>query len=349
MLDDLALYEHGDPRGVRDVLTAFPAHCREGAALAVTPPVPRGRPEVVVIAGMGGSAAGGDFLAACTAGHLDVPVVVHRGYGLPAVAGRQALVIASSYSGETAEVLSAAEVALERGARLVAVTSGGALGALARERSLPQVRVPTGLMPRMALGYLFFAAARVAASAGLVIATPVEVDEALDVVAALTAELVPQRPTKVNEAKRIALALGEKIPAIYGGPLTGAAAYRWKTDLEENAKRFAVAGALPEMNHNEVEAWCPPGARSLHPVLLRESGELEPVTQRFALLRELLTPASGHVTECWARGGSALSRLLSLACLGQWVSYYAALAGRVDPWPVPVLDEFKQRLAAMRG
>ena len=347
-LDDPTLYERGDPHRARDVLAAFPEHCRVGAALRAEPPLAARRPALVVLAGMGGSAAGGDLLAACAAGHLEVPVLVHRGYGLPAAAGPHALVIASSYSGGTAEVLSAAEAALARGAALVALTSGGPLAALARARAVPSVALPGGLMPRMALGYLFFAAARVLQAVDLAVATDGELGEALDVVAALSAELGPERPAAGNEAKRLALALGERLPAVYGGPLTGPVAYRWKTDLEENAKRFALAGAVPEMNHNEVEAWRPPDARALHAVLLRDAGEPPAIAQRFALLRELLAPAAGGVTECWTRGRGAAARLLSLACLGQWVSFYAALARGVDPWPVPVLDELKRRLAGVR-
>ncbi|HBH04564.1 MAG: hypothetical protein A2W08_11325 [Candidatus Rokubacteria bacterium RBG_16_73_20] len=347
-LDDPALYERGDPHRARDVLAAFPEHCRVGAALRAEPPLAARRPALVVLAGMGGSAAGGDLLAACAAGHLEVPVLVHRGYGLPAAAGERALVLASSYSGETAEVLSAAEAALGRGAALVALSSGGALDALARARGVPRVALPAGLMPRMALGYLFFAAARVLEAAGLAVATDAELGEALAVVEALTAELVPGQPAEANEAKRLAWALGDRLAAVYGGPLTGPVAYRWKTDLEENAKRFALAGALPEMNHNEVEAWRPPAARALHAVLLRDAGEPPAVAQRFALLEELLGPAAGGVSECWTRGRGAPARLLSLACVGQWVSYYAALARGVDPWPVPVLDGLKRRLGGVQ-
>ena len=101
---------------------------------------------------------------------------------------------------------------------------------------------------------------------------------------------MPERPVDKNEAKRLALAIGARLPAIYGGPLTGASAYRWKTDLEENAKVLAIAGAIPEMNHNEIEVWSGPGAAGRHAVLLREDGEPPEIAQRFALLRDLLGP-----------------------------------------------------------
>jgi glucose/mannose-6-phosphate isomerase len=122
-------------------------------------------------------------------------------------------------------------------------------------------------------------------------------------------------------------------------------AYRWKTDLEENAKVLAIAGAVPEMNHNEIEVWSGPGAGGCHAVILREDSEPPEIAGRFTLLRELLSPDAGGVSEVWARGGGRLARLLSLAALGQWVSYYVAMLHGRDPWPVPVLTEVKRRLA----
>jgi glucose/mannose-6-phosphate isomerase len=345
ILDDLRAIERIDQHDTRRVLTEFPAHCRQGHALQPLPAPTSGRPRLVVVAAMGGSAAGGDLVAACAADTLDVPILVHRGYGLPAAAGREALVVALSYSGDTAEVLSAVGVALDRRIPVVAVTAGGALGALAHTRGFPRVTLPAGLMPRMALGYLTFSLLNVLAACGAPAVSPADVEDALGMLRDQGEDLVPERPTDKNEAKRLAQAIGTRLPAIYGGPLTGAVAYRWKTDLEENAKVLAIAGAVPEMNHNEIEVWSGPGAGGRHAVILREDSEPPEIAGRFTLLRELLSPDAGGVSEVWARGGGRLARLLSLAALGQWVSYYVAMLHGRDPWPVPVLTEVKRRLA----
>jgi glucose/mannose-6-phosphate isomerase len=243
-------------------------------------------------------------------------------------------------------VLSAAEAALERAVPMVALTAGGQLAALAAARDLPRVKLPDGLMPRMALGYLFFPALRILRDAGLEIATEVEIAEALDVVTALAAELGPARPVSQNQAKKIALAIGARLPAFYGGPSTGGVAYRWKTEVEENAKRFAIAGAIPEMNHNEIEAWRAPAAASMHAVFLRDRDESSEIERRFAVMRELIAAANGDVTECSTRGTGRAARLLGLAYLGAWTSYYVAVGAGTDPWPIPVLDELKRRLRA---
>lgn len=344
-LDDVPALARVDQHATARILTEFPEQCRRGRALPA-PVLGGARPRLIVVAGMGGSASGGDMVAACAAETLDVPILVHRGYGLPAAAVRDALVVAVSYSGDTVEVLSAADVALARRVPLVAITAGGALGALADARGLPRVALPSGLMPRMALGYLVFPLLAVLAGCGAPVAGAGEVDEALEVLAAQADELAPARALEKNAAKRIALNIGDRLPAVYGGPLTATAAYRWKTDFEENAKVLAVAGAVPEMNHNEIEVWRGPAAANRHIVLLREEGESPQIARRFELIRDLATPAAGGVSETWARGTGRLARILSLAYTSLWVSFYLAMLHGIDPWPVPMLEEVKRRLAS---
>jgi len=328
------------------VLAEFPVQCRTARTLAATPALTVRRPRVVVVAGMGGSAAGGDLLAACATDVVDVPILVHRGYGLPTVAGPDGLVLVASYSGDTAEALSAFDAAVARRVPVVALTAGGALGERAAARRVPRVALPSGLMPRMALGYMFLPAVRVLADAGVAVATKVDIDEAITAVEALAAELAPERPAASNEAKRLASAIGDRLAAIYGGPDTAVAAYRWKTDIEENAKAFALAGALPEMNHNEIEAWQLPVAKQMHAILLRDVNEAPEIARRFEIVRDLITPGAGGVSEVRGRGVSRLARLLTLTYLGQWTSYYLGVLHGRDPWTVPILDELKRRMRA---
>ena len=344
VLDDRAAIAARDPHDTAAVLAGFPAQCRTAVEIHVERLPVAKRPRVVVIAGMGGSAAAGDLVAACAAERVEVPIVVHRGYGLPSVAWDDAVVLAVSYSGDTAEVLSAVDSARERELPLIVITAGGALARVADDPTVGAAFVPGTLQPRMALGYLFVPMARALRHLDVEVSTTEEVEEALDVLDALGRELGPERPVADNEAKRIALAVGRRWPAVYGGPVTGSVAYRWKTDVEENAKRFALAGVLPEMNHNTIEAWRAPEARDVHLILLRDDGEDREIQRRFALFAEVATRVGGGVTECWPRGRGLLARLLSLIYIGQWTSYYLALLRGVDPWTVPQLDDVKQRL-----
>jgi glucose/mannose-6-phosphate isomerase len=344
VLDDRAAVAARDPHDTAAVLADFPAQCRTAVSIEVERLPVRKRPRVVVVAGMGGSAAAGDLVAACAAQRVEIPIVVHRGYGLPAVAREDALVLAVSYSGETAEVLSAVDVARARRLPLIVITAGGALGQVATDAAIGAAVVPGELQPRMALGYLFFPMARALRHLDVDVTSSEEVAEALEVVETLARELAPDRPVDDNEAKRIALAIGDRWPAVYGGPMTGSIAYRWKTDMEENAKRFAMAGVVPEMNHNTVEAWRAPEATDVHLILLRDGGEEDAIRRRFGLLTGLASSVASCVTECWSRGHGVLARLLSLIYLGQWTSYYLAVLRGVDPWTVPQVEDLKRRL-----
>src|SRR3989449_10693396 len=226
-LDDPRAFQRADPHRVAEILAAFPDQCREAQALRCEPPVPRERPSLVIIAGMGGSAAGADLLAASCLEQLDVPILVHRGYGLPAAAGKHALVVTASYSGETAEVLSAADAALEREIPLVTLSAGVRLAELAKSRRLPHLRLPGGLMPRLALGHLFFGLARILTEVDLAVAPHAELAEAVARPQSLAGEPGPSAAAAQNEAKRLALAIGHPLPAVYRGPAKGAVAHPW--------------------------------------------------------------------------------------------------------------------------
>ena len=344
----LADTEGLDPRGAARILAEFPSQCRQALALSASPPLSRASLRHVVVAGMGGSAVCGDLVSALASDRLPVPVTVWRGYGAPASVGPGTLVVAVSYSGATEETISTLEAALGRGATAAVLTSGGALAALAQERGLPLVRLPAGLLPRLALGYLFFPLLGLLESAGLLLAQAPERDEALRELELMGKELGPERADADNEAKRLALALRGRIPVIYGSGLTAVAAYRWKTEVEEIAKLLAFHGYIPEADHNEIEGWRDPLAAGFHAVFLRDP-EDDAIAIRARLTGELIRARAGGVTEVWPRGRGRLARLLSLIYLGDWVSYYLALLRGVDPWPVPAIEEVKRRLRAAKS
>lgn len=346
LLDDRSAIAQVDLHGVGSALSDFPSQCREGTRLAQSSSFVPIAARHVLLAGMGGSAVSGDLLIACAGERLPIPVAVCRGYRLPAFVGAESLVVASSYSGDTGEVLSMVDAAIRKKASVVALTSGGALEAAARRWSVPLVKLPGGLAPRGALGYLFFPLLSILESAGLKPITPAECREALTLLDVMSRELGPDRPASENEAKRLALAVHGRIPVVYGGELTAAAAYRWNTQAEENAKLLAFHGALPEMNHNEIEAWRAAEARVFHVVLLRDGGEGAATARRFAVTRDLIAEGPAKVSEVRSRGEGPLARVLSLVYLGDWVSYYLALLRGVDPRPVPVIEMVKRRLAA---
>jgi len=309
-----------------------------------------GRPDGVVVCGMGGSAIGADVIGACLAG-LPVPYQVVRGYELPAWVSERTLVLAVSYSGNTAETLACVERALPRGCRPVCVASGGRLAELAAQRGLPLIAVPGGLQPRASVGYLSMPIGAALEAAGLAPGFDEQVAEAIEVVAGLSAELAPDVPDDDNEAKAIARRLFECLPVICGAGVTAPAARRWKGEINENAKAPAFFNELPELDHNEIAGWeTNPGvAGRAVLVMLDDPAGDERLRRRIDFTVAIVRPRVAGVVRVASRGVLPLARVISSAYVGDFTSLYLALLYGVDPAPVTAIEDLKARLAAEGG
>jgi len=348
LLDDERSMRPGDPSGMLEAVLGLPTHAGEGYELGLAAadlPSAEGVTNVA-FCGMGGSAVSGDVLRVLMADRLRVPVVVVRSPELPEWVGPHTLVVASSYSGGTAETLSASEEAVRRGARIVAVTSGGELGRRAEELALGRAIVPGGFQPRAAIGYLAFATLGALERAGLLPPMRGDVEACAAELRAIADQMAPGVPTSINPAKQLAEAIGDRVPVIWGADGIGAvAAARWKTQLNENAKVPAWASALPELDHNEVVGWSAGQGHGTFLVALRHEGEHPDVAVRFPLSVAIAEEAGALAQEVWARGRSALTRLFSLVLVGDLTSTYLALAREVDPTPVEAIARLKEALA----
>jgi glucose/mannose-6-phosphate isomerase len=290
------------------------------------------QPTAVVITGMGGSAMSGELLRALVVADAPVPVTRVRGFGIPRWAGPGTLVVCSSYSGDTIETLSCAEQARRQGAELLCIGMGGGLGERAEAWGAPFARVPGGLYPRAALGYLFGAMAGAFEACGL--ARRGIPQECADGVTAV------DRDAAAGLGRRLA----GTVPLIYGSGPLAAVAYRWKTQLNENAKMHAFSHAFPELDHNEIEGW--DGAREgrFSAVLLRDGSEGPDVRRLIEVTGELIEPDAELVEHVHGRGDTTAARAFSMVAHGDWVSYHAALERGVDPSPVTRISALKQRV-----
>ncbi|MDK2931469.1 MAG: glucose/mannose-6-phosphate isomerase [Bacillota bacterium] len=338
-----------DPGGMLKIVSDLPQQIRDALGIAGRADFPASLAgaRCIVSAGLGGSAIGGDVVRELVADELKVPMVVVRDYDLPAFVDRDTLVFVSSYSGNTEETLSAYGIARERGARMVCITSGGRLAELATRDGVPLVTIPQGFPPRTALGYLFVPMLVALARLGYVRDAAEGFEEAELILRDLAVVLGPESPTSVNQAKRLALAMHGKIPLIYGSSgITGAAALRWKTQINENSKTHAFWNAFPELNHNETVGW---GAgedisKALRVVLLKDKGDHPRVQRRMEITATLMGGAAG-IDEVYSLGRSKVARLLSLVYVGDFASLYLAFLYGVDPKPVKVIDYLKNELA----
>jgi glucose/mannose-6-phosphate isomerase len=334
---------------MRDLLVFFPMQVEEaiGKARRLSLSVPDGRNHVVV-AGMGGSAIGGDILGALLVKSMRVPFVVNRDYHLPGFVDSSSLIFACSYSGNTEETLSAYHEAKRAGASLVCISSGGELARLAVADGYSWIQIPAGMPPRAALGHASIALLSSLQALGL---AP-DMTEPLEETAALLSELAlqygPDSAESDNAAKQLARCLHGKVVAIYASSeILGPIALRWRGQIEENAKNLAFHHTLPEMNHNELVGWelPEPVLSQIGVVLLRDREDHPQVQRRFDLTRELIRKRAGLVKEIWTSGRSLLARLFSTAYLGDFVSLYLAYLNSVDPTPVAVIETLKKELS----
>ena len=343
-LDDLEHIGRVDPRGMLNVITALPESAEDAIVDAEKVNLRVRRFKNLVVAGMGGSAVGGLLLRDWLMQTSRVPIVVSRDYSLPGFVGRDTLLFAVSYSGETEEALSAFEEGKAKGAKMVAFTSGGELEKRARTTHLTIYKLPTGFQPRAAIAHQFFTLAVAARKAGIAEDSWWEVKEAIDVLKALREEMRPEAPLRSNPAKKLAEDIKGYIPIVYGSRIHDAVAYRWNTQLNENGKSPAASSFIPEAFHNATVAseGDPTVLRRLCAIFLTDPAEGEHLAAKTRRFMDLLRPGFGKILEVQARGEGRLARMLSALYVGDYVSAYLGVLYGKDPSTVESIDRLKR-------
>ena len=303
----------------------------------------------IVVLGMGGSGISGDVVSAAFNDEVPVPISVLKQIRTPAFVGPDTLAFAMSYSGGTEETVSMARSAVEKGARLVAVSCGGELQALAGESGGLHIACPTGYLPRAAIGALVAPLCAVLFRIGLAPGAHAMLTHAQAQLARRRDQCCPQMEGATNPARELARQIGRTIPLIYGGGAIGAvAAYRWKCDVNENAKAPAFSNAYPELDHNEICSWGQHGdvtRQLLTLVELRHGFEHARLRLRFDATREIIDECVHQVLSVEAEGEGRLAQLLDLMYVGDWTSCYLALQNDVDPGPIDAIFALKARMA----
>lgn len=338
-----------DSMGMLEAAAGLPEQVEQAAAAAKgIPGLPeREAIENVVVLGMGGSGIAGDVLLHAAGPFMPVPVVVVKSSVLPAFVSDASLVFAVSFSGDTDETVEAATEAAVQGAHVVAVTRGGELGRLADAWGAPVVPVPAGIpAPRAAIGALAVPPLVVLHEIGLFPGAGRWIAQAVDQLKRRRDQLVAPG----SLAERLAKRIGRTIPLVYGGGgVATAAALRWKTQFNENAKIPAFWNTQPELCHNEVAGWGQHGdvtRQAVSLIALRHDDEHPQVQRRFELVFELMEEVVASITEVRAEGEGTLAQLFDLILIGDFTSIHLALREGVDPGPVPALDHVKAGLAA---
>jgi glucose/mannose-6-phosphate isomerase len=335
-----------DPTGQAAEILDLHSHLSDALwrveSAALTPTEAR---DGLVVAGMGGSGIGGRLARAAIGSRAQRPLTIVGGYALPAWVGPETMVLCASYSGTTEETLSCYQHALELGAQRIVAAAGGPLAERAREDGVPVIPLPGGFQPRAAVGYALVAALEVAAMCGAAPSLRGEVDAAATLARRLAAEWGPAAPEDAL-AKTLARRLFDTVPVIAGTELTAEIAYRWKTQINENAELPAFASALPELNHNEIVGWA--AARSLArfaAIFLEDPDEHVRNARRIELTCRAAEQGAVVVERVRALGETRTERVVSLVLLGDLVSLYMAVLRGVDPGAIHAIDALKAGLA----
>ncbi len=355
ILNDIEKIRATDPDNMYNRIFDLPEQLEEALRIAKTWQVDAASfadPRNIAVIGMGGSAIGGDLVRSFLASRLQIPFNIYRHYVLPEYIDDESLVIASSYSGNTEETLSALEDALHRKSMIAAITTGGLLKEVATLNDIPVMLVPEGLQPRAALGYSFVPLIMFLEKIHLLKNVGKGIEELISQLKKFREKYIEDLPAQDNLAKAIAERIHGRIPIIYCGPtLTDTVGLRWKGQLCENSKNLAFVNQYAEFNHNELVGWHETMAEHkdrLIVIQLRDMDDHPQIVKRMDIVKDLIQKHGVEVVDVYSLGESSLVRMFSLIQLGDFVSYYLAVLNGVNPTPVAIIETLKKTLAATK-
>lgn len=342
-------YKSIDQQNMYELIYKFSDHILNGAKIGESISLKNHYSEIrnVVVAGMGGSAIGGDIVRLLAKNEIDVPMVVSRNYTLPNWVDNHTLVICTSYSGNTEESLSAFNHAKDKGAQIVGISTGGTLTERMSELKIDLVVVPGGLQPRAALAILFVPMLYLIKKIGLIGSKTInELKSAVELINANRANYGTE--SKDNPTYALAQRIYKTIPVIYAeSDATATLAVRWKGQLSENSKMLAYHNELPEMNHNEIVGWenNPDLIRKNSVIWLRDQSDHPRTAIRQESTRKIIGNLAGNHEIVSVEGNSTVERYLHMIHFGDWVSFWCAILHGTNPTPVKKIDLLKGILA----
>lgn len=335
-----------DSLDISAATAGLPAQCRKAADSSPLGALPVGEGiSSVVLVGVGGSGVAGDIARAVAGPTCPVPISVLKSYECPAFVGPDTLVVAISFSGDTSETVEVARSALDAGARLVVVASGGQLAEIAKDSGVALWQVDDTLpAPRTAVAAMSLPVLLTLEALGLCEPLAGHIDAAISQLESRAAEL----SVTGSPAQKLARRIGRTIPIVYGGGDLGtAAAVRWKSQFNENPKIPSFMNVMPELAHNEVCGWAQHGdmTRQVFSLIqLRHGFEHPKVARGLDLVGEISEEIVAGVHTVVAAGVGHLAQVFDLIMFGDYVALHMALAEGIDPGPVPILDELKDQL-----
>lgn len=329
---------------MKQLIQDFPQHLADGLHIAQQAHLKPAAREIrqVVITGLGGSGIGGTIVSELMASRCKVPIIVNKGYSLPAFVNPYTLVLVSTYSGNTEETLSALSHADAAGAEIGIITSGGQALEYAQKKGCNHIVVPGGNPPRSMFGYSFVQLLKYLSHYGLVDG------EVMNEVSHSIQLLEEEGATLRAAGTELAGFLQNKMPVVYAGDGFEGVAVRFRQQFNENSKMVGYTGMVPEMNHNELVGWAG-GGDHMAVVFFRNESDDARVQKRMDINKEIVERYTPHVREVWSKGGNDIERALYLIHLGDWASYDLSELNDVDVMEIEVIDYLKSELAKFKA
>ena len=310
----------------------------------------------VVILGMGGSTLGSHVLKSLFADKLLVPVEIVNGYHVPAYVSSKSLVIASSYSGTTEEPVAAMQEAVGRNAKILIITSGGALQDEAQKKQLPALIFSTENnpcnSPRMGLGYSLVGQMLLFSKAGLLSFTAEDIQLFVKAIQKYQGQYRVSQSTENlegktgNYAKQLAQKLQKYTVWYVGAEHLVGNAHIGANQMNENAKRFAGYFAIPELNHHLLEGLHYPTSNPDTLAFIFCDSQLydKRVQKRYQVTKQVLGQKKIHYFSYDCQSSTPLEQVAEMLVFTSYTSYYTALVEGIDPTAIPSVDFLKEQL-----
>ena len=304
----------------------------------------------IVVAGMGGSALGADFIRNLYKTELPVSLEICKDYSLPKYVGRNTLVILSSYSGSTEETLHCAKEAEQKGAMIAVVTAGSKLAQLAKDKHYPSYIInpkfnPSN-QPRMATAYNIMAIILMLKKLDLLKFDKEDFHQVLDVINVTTQRCLVEVPQEKNQAKILAFMFVERRPILVGAEFLEGALHIANNQLNENAKIYADYKIIPEINHHLLEGLTFPKSNALNHFFVFFQSDLyrSEVQKRISLTQKALEKTGLESIEIKLESENKLMQAFELITLGTFTNLYLSYLEGINPCPIPMVDWFKAQL-----
>ena len=292
----------------------------------------------IVFAGMGGSGTIGDIISSILS-KTNIHVNVVKGYLLPKTVDSNTLVVATSISGNTDEVLSILKNSENSKAKFISFSSDGNLEKISIENNIKHVKISQSHSPRASLPSFLYSILNVLENV-----IPIKKNDIVESISKLekTQKLISS--SNLNE-KNPSLSLAnwiKNIPIIYYPSGLHAAAIRFKNSLQENAKVHAISEDVIEACHNGIVAW--ENKTSVQPILIQGHDDYIKTKERWKIFKEFLQSRQIDFKEVNSDEGNILSKIMYLIYLLDYSTIYHAIESKIDPTPVKPIEFIKKRL-----